>query len=418
MSTTPVTHDASPVAQLQDLIRSSLDHCVKCTICETACPVSNVTPLFPGPKYVGPQAERYRAGGEPSVEWSVDYCSGCGLCTQVCPQGVKIAELNARARRKLKQQKGVPFRDKLIARPTVLGRLGTPVAPLVNATLRVRPLRILAERVLGIHRDAAVPKFAGRSFRSWAKRHQSPPAAKRIVYFHGCGTQYYEPEAGTKVVAVLEHNGFQVDVPLKQDCCGLPLQSNGLFDDARKYTLRLARTLAPHARDGALIVGNATSCTLMMKREAREILGLEDDPDLRLVSERMYDICELLLEMHDRGELRTDFRPVEESVAYHAPCQQQGHWIGKPALELLALVPGLELHEMDARCCGIAGTYGLKREKYDIAMAAGEDLFQQVADSGAGLVACDSETCRWQIEHATGKPAAHPVELLHRAYGL
>jgi glycerol-3-phosphate dehydrogenase subunit C len=73
---------------------------------------------------------------------------------------------------------------------------------------------------------------------------------------------------------------------------------------------------------------------------------------------------------------------------------------------------------MDARCCGIAGTYGLKREKYEIAMAAGEDLFNQVAASGAGIVACDSETCRWQIEHGTHKPSAHPIELLHRAYGL
>jgi glycerol-3-phosphate dehydrogenase subunit C len=182
--------------------------------------------------------------------------------------------------------------------------------------------------------------------------------------------------------------------------------------------LRLARALAPHARDGALIVGNATSCTLMLKREAREILGLADDPDLRLVSERTYDVCELLLELHDRGEMKTDFQPVEELVAYHAPCQQQGHWMGKPALDLLALVPGLEVRELDARCCGIAGTYGIKREKYDIAMAAGADLFDQIGASQADLVACDSETCRWQIEHATRKPSVHPIELLHRAYGL
>ena len=98
----------------------------------------------------------------------------------------------------------------------------------------------------------------------------------------------------------------------KQDCCGLPLQSSGLFDDARKVVLRLARALAPHVRHDpdTIIVGNATSCTLMLKREAREILALEDDPDLKLVSERTYDICELLLELHDRGELKTDFQPV------------------------------------------------------------------------------------------------------------
>jgi glycerol-3-phosphate dehydrogenase subunit C len=403
---------------LQDLIRDSLDDCVKCTICETACPVSNVTPLFPGPKYVGPQAERYRVAGEPSVEWSVDYCSGCGICTQVCPQGVKIAEINAHARDKLKRQNGVPLRDRIITRPTVLGRLGTPVAPAANLTLRLRPARILAEKLLGVHRDAPVPKFAGRRFSRWARSHPSPPTGRRIVYFHNCGTEYYEPWEGQKVVAVLEHNGFEVEVP-KQDCCGLPLQSSGLFDDARRVVLRLARALAPHVRDGnTIIVGNATSCTLMLKREAREILGLADDPDLKLVSERTYDICELLLELHDRGELRTDFQPVRETIAYHAPCQQQGHWIGKPALDLLALIPELEVKELTARCCGIAGTYGLKAEKYEIAMDVGRRLFDQIKGSGAGTVACDSETCRWQITHGSEHPSVHPIDFLHRAYGL
>jgi len=403
---------------MHELLRGSLDHCVKCTICETQCPVSNVTPLFPGPKYVGPQAERYRANGQDAGEKSVDYCSSCGICTMVCPQGVQIAELNSHARHVVKARDGVPLRDKIIARPTVLGRLGTPVAPLANATLKFRPARILAERAMGVHRDAPVPKFAGRRFRTWARKHTAPAGnERRIVYFHGCGTEYYEPDVGEKVVSVLEHNGFRVEVPA-QDCCGLPLQSNGLFDDARGYVLRLARALAPHARDGTLIVGNATSCTLMLKREAREILGLDDDPDLELVSRQTYDICELLLEMHDRGELKTDFQPVNEVVAYHAPCQQQGHWIGKPAVELLRLVPGLDVRELDARCCGIAGTYGLKREKYQIGMDVGADLFRQVDVSGAALVACDSETCRWQIEHGTKRPSVHPVELLHRAYGL
>jgi glycerol-3-phosphate dehydrogenase subunit C len=402
---------------LGELLRGSLDHCVKCTICETACPVSNVTPLFGGPKYTGPQAERLRVADEASVEHSVDYCSGCGICTQVCPQGVKIAEINAQARDKLKRQRGISLRDRIVTRPTVVGRLGTPAAGLANRSLASRPARMLVEKVLKIHRDAPVPRFAGRRFSAWAAKHEKPPTGRKIVYFHGCGTEYYEPAEGERIVAVLEHNGFRVEVP-KQDCCGLPLQSSGLFDDARTYALRLARALAPHVRDGSLIVGNATSCTLMLKREAREILGLEDDPDLELVSRRTYDICELLLELHDRGELATDFRPVPETVAYHAPCQQQGHGIGKPALELLALVPELSVEEMDARCCGIAGTYGLKAEKYDIAMAVGAELFGQVQASGAASVACDSETCRWQIAHATALPSIHPVDLLHRAYGL
>jgi glycerol-3-phosphate dehydrogenase subunit C len=398
-----------------ELMRETLDHCVKCTICETACPFAKATPLFPGPKFVGPQAERFRVAGV-SPDASVDYCSGCGICTQVCPQDVKIAEINSQARARMWEERGIPVRNQLLARPSVTGRLGSRAATLTNLTLASRTVRRLLEPTLGIHRDAPLPSFAGGTFQRWARRHPDAIAARTVAYFHGCSTNYYEPAVGRMVVAVLEHNGFRVAVP-RQDCCGLPLQSNGNFEAARKYVRRLVRSLVPYARAGVPIVANSTSCGLMLKREAREILEV-DDEDVRLVGEHTYDLCEFLLDLHDRGELRTDFERLELTVPYHAPCQQRGHGIGKPALDLLALVPDLRVVELDADCCGIAGTYGLKREKYAIAMRVGEDLFRQVKQARADVTACDSETCRWQIAHATGVVAVHPVELLHRAYGL
>jgi glycerol-3-phosphate dehydrogenase subunit C len=407
-----VEHDV-----LGDLMRDSLDHCVKCTICETFCPVSNVTPLFPGPKYVGPQAERFRVWDEESPDASLDYCSGCGVCTQVCPQGVHIAEINTQARAKLRERTGFKLRDHLLARPDVIGTVSTPVAPLVNVTLHNGALRALGEKFVGLDREAALPSYPGRTFQRWARKHASPPAQRRVAYFHGCGANWSEPDVGRKTVELLEWLGCQVDVPKGQRCCGLPAQSNGMFDVARKYTRRMARTLAPAARE-VDIVGTSTSCTLMLKREAREILGLEADEDLRAVSDRMYDICEYLALLLDSGELRTDFQPVPITVTYHAPCQQQGHGIGKPALDLLALVPELRVVENDAVCCGVAGTYGLKREKYEIAMDVGANLFGQIADAGPDVAVCDSETCRWHIEEATGVPTAHPIEILHRAAGL
>ena len=120
------------------LARASLDHCVKCTICETHCPVSAVTDKFTGPKYVGPQAERFRHGE--SVDHSLDYCSSCGACTLNCPQGVKIAELNGQARAVMKADH-MPLRDRLITQTTLMGKAMTPVAPLANAALSIKPLR-------------------------------------------------------------------------------------------------------------------------------------------------------------------------------------------------------------------------------------------------------------------------------------
>ena len=233
---------------LFEAMRGSLDHCVKCTICETACPFSNVTPLFPGPKYVGPQAERFRTD-EPVPDASVDYCSSCGICTQVCPQGVHIAEINTQAKARLRERDGVPLREQLIARPTVVGRLGTPAAPIANWSLRNRPFRLLdREGRSASTGDAAMPhvRRAARS-RAWARA--PPPAGVRrsgSSTSTAAGRTTTSRSVGEMAVAVLAHNGFAVDVP-KQDCCGLPLQSNGMFDAARGYTRRLAKNLGPAA---------------------------------------------------------------------------------------------------------------------------------------------------------------------------
>ncbi len=397
-------------------IRESLDGCVKCTVCETFCPVAAVTPLFPGPKYAGPQSERFRTSGE-TVDASLDYCSGCGICTQVCPQDVHIAEINAQARAEMKAAHGMPLRDQVIARPTVLAALSRPIAPLANLSLEIAPFRVALEKTLRIHRNAPLPQFSMRTFQSWARKHPRPANTKgTVVYFHGCSANSNEPWLAKMTVAVLEHNGYRVVVP-PQGCCGLPLQSNGNFEPARKYLRALVSRLAPHARKGATIVATSTSCGLMLKREGREMLGV-DDPDLKLVGEHTFDICEFLLDLHDRGELRTDFAPLPLKVPYHQPCQGRGHGFGKPALDLLGLIPELDVIEVDHVCCGIAGTYGLKVEKYDIAMQVGAPLFADIVAQDPDVSACDSETCRWQISKATDIPSVHPVELLHRAYGL
>ena len=157
----------------------------------------------------------------------------------------------------------------------------------------------------------------------------------------------------------------------------------------------------------------------MLKREAREILGLEDDADLRVVSDRVYDICEYLAMLLERGELRTDFGPLPMTVTYHAPCQQQGHGIGKPALDLMALVPELRVIENDATCCGVAGTYGLEDARSTRSRwTSAPGCSGRSTDARPELAVCDSETCRWHIEKATGVRTVHPVEILHRAAGL
>lgn len=402
-------------------VELTLDQCIKCNICTTACPVSAVTDLFPGPKYEAPQGGRFRSPKQQTPDRSVDYCSGCRVCNMVCPTGVKIAEMNARARAAMVDQNMVPLRlrlrNNLIARSELVGKLGQPVAPLANAALSNRLIRRGVEATLGIHRQAPLPSFSRQRFTIWFKRHNRPQETlRKVVYFHGCSTEYYEPRVGRAAVRVLEANGFEVIVP-EQNCCGLPLLSNGEFGAARSYHAANVRKLADYARQGIPIVGTSTSCTLTLKEEAPELLDM-DDEDTWLLAKWTYDFNEFLLELYDEGSLKADLRALPFVLPYHAPCQYRAHRIGSPGLDVLGLIPELRINDSRTACCGIAGTYGYKVEKYDISMAVGNDLFDFVRQSGAPVVVCDSETCRWQITQATGLPAVHPVELLAVASGF
>ena len=401
-------------------VEQTADHCIKCNICNTVCPVSAVTDLFPGPKYEGPQGQRFRAGIDEglSPDASLDYCSGCGLCTQACPEGVMIAEINTIARTKLVEDRGgLRLRDQLVSRPLLLGMLSRPVAPLANLAMRNRLVRLLLQRLIGLHRDAAMPHFSPMSFRSWMRSHRRLRNARRTVaYFHGCATQAFEPEVGATLVRVLERNGIAVTAP-SQGCCGLPLISNGAFDAAGHHARRLVRHLRGAADDPGVIVANSTSCGMTLKAKYRELLRM-DDPDTTAVSKAMYDICEFLLELHDRGELDTRFGELRARALYHPPCQLMAHGVGTPALDLLELIPGLQVELSRSGCCGTAGTYGTKVEKYQIAMDVGRPLFEQAAEAKADFVVCDSETCRWHIAKSTGLPVYHPIQVLDRAYRL
>ena len=414
---------------LEDIKRTA-DLCVKCNICASACPVVPVTDLFPGPKYVGPQAQRFRDPGAPSPDHSLDYCSGCGICTLVCPHGVHVMEINTAAKAELRKRNVAQrpldpkmIRNWLLGRNEALGQVGGLVAPVANLALGLTPVRVVMEKTLGIHRNAPFPRFHFRKFRGWffgehqREKAPTPPGAPQVAYFHGCATNHYEHEVGKAIVAVLEHNGFEVLLP-DQNCCGLPMQSNGDFDGARRYAYANLKKLGPTVAQGIPIVVGGTSCGLELKADYRELLGIHT-PEAAALAEQVYDINEFLWLLHEEGRLRTDFRDQGgRYLPYHTSCHQKLHRIGRPALDLLSLVPGLTVDEQGIDCCGITGTYGYKAEKWAIAQAVGLPLFEKLQASGASTAVCDNETCRWNIATSSGLTVIHTVQALAEAYGL
>jgi glycerol-3-phosphate dehydrogenase subunit C len=398
------------------------DLCLKCNICTAACPVAGATDLFPGPKAVGPQEERFRQPGQPSVDLSVAWCSGCGVCSRVCPHGVAVTEINVRAKAALAEQQGVHLRDQLISRPGLLGRIGTRMAPLANAVLGNTLARRAMEATLGVSRQGPLPGFATRSLRrNHADLIAAAPLAMAadstcVAYFHGCSTEYYEPWIGDLAIAILERLGCRVLLP-PQRCCGLPLQSNGLFPAARRYARSNIDSLSPFASADIPIIGTSTSCTLALKHEYRAILDLEGEAVER-VAGGVYDFFEFLTLSRVSQLQQLTLRSIPQTVLYHPPCQLRGHGIGTPALQVLRMIPDLEILHSEAECCGVAGTYGLKRERAAVAYEVGRELFDQARQVKPDIIVSDSETCRWWIQRHTGVKCMHPLQLLAKAMEL
>jgi len=401
----------------------SVEACTKCTACNTVCPVARSTEIFRGPKFLGPESERYRDQHEATVTAGLDLCSGCKLCEVTCPSQVSIQEYIRRAQNKGAREKGRTLRDWLLGHTRLLSRFGSLTAPLANFGNSNPLFRLVMERVAGIHHKRPLPKYQWLTFERWFKRHHrenSPPppgagrvgARRTVAYFYGCWVDFNERKLGEQVVAVLERNGIEVIVP-RQQCCGIPAVVNSNTDLARKYGVENVRRLS-QLPEGVDIIASSTSCGLMLKHDYAHLLEI---PGAEQVGSRVYDICEYLWMLHEAGELDVDFQPVDTRVLYHAPCHLKSHGIGYPAMRLLHLIPGVRVEEVDEGCCGISGTYGVKVEKYDLSMKIGSRLFEAVKAAGSDSVLADCETCRMQVEHGAGSRSAHPIDILARAYG-
>ena len=390
------------------------DVCVRCATCMAACPVSRVTPRFPGPKQAGPGAQRFRSASEASVDDWIELCTSCHLCDTVCPAGVPISELNLMAKAKYLNERGRTFRDWLLVRSDLFGELAARFSKIVNPLMKNGAVRWLLDALLRIDRRRDLPGYEYPTFRRWFRTRPAAPdrgGRRKVAYFCGCFTNTNETDVGKAAVELLEAHGLTVIVP-PQRCCGIPRLGVGDLLGAREMGRRNIELLRPTVREGIDIVFSSTSCGLMLRHEYGRILNL---PGAEELAGRLFDICEFFLRLHEEEKSAVTFRPLSMKAAYFAPCHLRSLDIGLPALDLLRLIPGLDVRLLEADCCGLGGLYGFKKEKFTIAEEIGKDLTEAVDRMKPDIILTDCEGCRMQIRHLTGLRVLHPLQLLRDA---
>ena len=272
------------------------------------------------------------------------------------------------------------------------------------------------DSVLKIDHRRVFPKYAFGTFESWYKKNEAARQSSfptQVSYFHGCYVNYNNPQLGKDLIKVMNALGVGVRLLDKEKCCGVALISNGFIEQAKKQ----AKVNIEAIRESVLaknmpVIATSSTCAFTIRDEYPHLLSV-DNADVR---EQVELATRYVYRLMARQGVKLKFKQNQKiRVAYHTPCHMEKLGWAYYSIELLKLIPNVELTVLDSQCCGIAGTYGFKKENYKTSQDIGESLFRQIEACDIDYVVTDCETCKWQIEMSTSKRCEHPISILAKA---
>jgi FAD/FMN-containing dehydrogenase/Fe-S oxidoreductase len=364
----------------------------------------------------------HAALGDERLHEILDLCLECKACKRECPLDVDMASLKSEFLSHYQEIHGTPLRSRAFGAIRRLNRAGAALAPVSNLAPRVPGARALLERTLGIARERPLPRFERETLLRWdARRERSaaPGARGDVVLLADSFTTFTEPAIGRAAVALLERAGYRVRLQ-SAGCCGRASISKGLLDQAQRMARAMVDRLAADAARGTPIVGVEPSCILTLRDEYLALLP--GDARAEAVGAQARLVSDLLVEALDSGSLtlRADSPLCGRRIVFHGHCHEKAGVGTEATRALLERIPGAEVVELDAGCCGMAGSFGFESEHYEISRSVGElRLFPALrAEPDDTVVAATGVSCRQQIGHFAGRTARHPVELVAEAAGL
>ena len=369
----------------------------------------------------------------------VDACTLCDMCFMVkCPYvpphefDLDFPHLMLRYRAaELKQGKGDAMVGQL-TRTDRNGRMASRVAGLANwaSDRNNKVTRPILETVAKVHRDAALPKFHGRTFTLRAKQdvpevNQAAPAyGRKAVLYATCFVNYNNPSIGMAARAVLAKNGVETEV-VYPSCCGMPQLEQGDLAKVAENAKSVADELGSWVGRGYDVIALIPSCALMLKFEWPLIVP--GNSAIKALSEATFDITEYIVSIAKTEGLAEGLGALSGGVSLHAACHARAQNMGHKAAELLRLIPDSDIDVIE-RCSGHGGSWGIMQDNFEVGLKVGKPAARQAVKAAKTFVASEcplaGEHILQGIEKLPGddKPtfdrAYHPIELFARAYGL
>jgi FAD/FMN-containing dehydrogenase/Fe-S oxidoreductase len=361
-----------------------------------------------------------------AVREVLDLCLECKACRAECPTNVDMARLKAEALYQYHREHGLPWRNRVFGSVADLARWGCRLTPISNWAMRGRLVRRLGEAILGIDRRRMLPAFAGRTLAGrlapLLAAGLPDDSSPGILLIPDTFANYYEPDVGEAAVSLFQRAGCRVLLgPRSVHCCGRPLISNGLLSWASHAAQHNVECLVAWADRGWKIVACEPSCLLTIRDDYPALLKGEDRSRADAVARSCLTFEEALESVLTEAGENNDGRPPRlQFVKGPRRVQVQGHChqrslVGmEPTMRLLRRIPGAEVVDLDAGCCGMAGSFGYEVEHYEVSRLVGEQrLFPALREGEPeSVVVAPGFSCRLQIYHFTGRSALHTAQIL------
>ena len=286
---------------------------------------------------------------------------------------------------------------------------GSRLAPFSNWIASHTLTRRLNEKLLDIDRRRSLPEWRQKTFASWLAKNKSPSPsnAKRVVLFNDTFMNYYEPEIGIAALEVLEKNGHSVEV-FRPGCCGRPFISQGLLGPARAHAARVVEELLPIAERGNKILFCEPSCLSAVKEDAPSLLREDMQQKARVVA----GACQTFEEF--AGQLDLRLAPVTGRILLHGHCHQKSMGLLPATLALLSRIPSPNVVDLDAGCCGMAGSFGYHKQHFEISHKIANRKLLPAARSMSSddILVAPGVSCRHQIRDFSEARGVHPAVLI------
>jgi FAD/FMN-containing dehydrogenase/Fe-S oxidoreductase len=346
----------------------------------------------------------------------LDLCIGCKGCQSDCPTGVDLAKLKAEIKHGYHEREGVDRRERLFANVDRVSALGSALAPLSNVAQALPGADLVGAKLFGIAPERSLPTFRRETLVDWFDGRGSvidpADATDAVLVFPDTVTNYSHPEPGKAAVEVLEAAGVHAVVLDSDDVApsGRAAFSKGLLDEARERARHNVDHLAPYVEDGWSVLFVEPSDAVMFQDEYGDLL---DGDDVAAVGAAAYGVCEYLHTHRVLDDIT--FRAPGETLTYHGHCNQKALNRDHHAAAALRAA-GYRVDHLDSSCCGMAGSFGYETEHYDLSMAIGRILFEQVDASPGEQVVAPGASCRTQLGDREGHDRPpHPIEKVRDA---